>query len=244
MAERFRSGATPLLPKESKGLRMQSVYYNRMRNLPVVLLVALAVPCVRAQQSQSPPMRTSIIESHEGLTVGVDPWTTSSRYRGKFKKVTPFSGGVVAIRVSFRNNTDESIKVDLSRIRLTVILGEDENRQELTPLGADDVADAVLFKSPKDPTARRNPLPIPVGKSRGGRDKNWTEFRDDCQNAAVPSSVIAAHGSLEGLVYFDIRGEVDLLQTAHFYVPNLVTMSTNQPLSYFDIDMNRSGSNN
>jgi len=190
-------------------------------------------------------MRTSIVESHEGVTIGVDPWTTSSRYKERFKKVTPFSGGVVAIRVSFRNNTDESIKVDLSRVRLTVTIGENENRQELSPLGADDVADAVLLKArSKDPTARRNPLPIPMGKSKGGRDKNWTEFRDDCQNAAVPSSVIAAHGSLEGLVYFDIRGEVDLLQTARFYVPNLVTMSTNQPLSYFDIDMSHSGSGN
>jgi hypothetical protein len=223
---------------------MQTVYYNRMRNLPASLLLifvtSAAAPFPAFTQQQAPTMRTATMESHEGMTIGVDPWTQSSRYKEKFAKKSPFSGGVVALRVSFRNNTDESIKVDLQRIRLTVQLGED-NRQELAPLTAEDVADTVLLKdSGKDPTKRRNPLPIPVGKPTPGRDKNWTELKEACQNAGIPSNVIAAHSSMEGLVYFDIRGEVDLLQTARLYFPNMVKMTSNEPLSYFDIDLGHS----
>ncbi len=68
-------------------------------------------------------------------------------------------------------------------------------------------------------------------------------MRDACQNAGVPSSVVAAHSTVEGLIYFDLRGEMELLQAAHLYVPNLATMGDNQPLSYFDIDLSHSSSN-
>ena len=147
-----------------------------------------------------------------------DHWHRSldaaSRYKERFPKKSPFSKGIVALRVSFRNDSDEGIKIDLPHIRLLLQLNEDE-RQELEPLTADEVADTVLLKNNgKDPTAKRIPLPIPVGKAKPTRDKNWTDFRDDCQNAGMPSSVVAAHGTVEGLLYFDLRGEVELLQYA------------------------------
>ena len=62
------------------------------------------------------------------------------------------------------------------------------------------------------------------------------EFKEACQNAGMPSSVIGAHGTMEGLVYFDMRSEWDLLQTARLYVPDLQKMSTKEAISYFDID--------
>ena len=151
-------------------------------------------------------------------------------------------GGVVGLHVTIRNNSDESVKVDLQRIRLLLILGE-ESRQELTPMTPDDVADSVLLKGSKDPTQRRNPLPIPVGKPNPSRDKNWTDFKNDCQNASIPSPVVSAHSSIDGLVYFDLRSEWDVLQNAKLYVPNLVAMATNTPLSYFEIDLGHGAEN-
>jgi len=223
---------------------MQTVYYIPMRKNLAPLVFLVAAVCLAAQDNQptSKPLRAPYLDSHEGMTVGVDPWTTASRYKEKFSKKSPFSGGVVALYVSFRNESDKSVKVDLQRMRLLVQVSEDE-KQELEPLSADDVADTVLLKpSTKDPTARRLPLPVPVPKPKSGRDSNWTNFRDACQNAAVPSSVVASHSTLEGLVYFDIRGEVDLLQTARFYVPNLVRIGDNQLISYFDIGLGHSPS--
>jgi hypothetical protein len=224
---------------------MQTIHYSLMRKLFACLLFACLGAILLAQNSAQAPKQqhASIVDSHEGMTVGVDPWTNASRYKEKFPKKSPFSGGVVALHVSFRNDTDKGMRVDLQRIRLLVQVSEDE-RQQLEPLSPDDVADTVLLKeSGKDPTKRRIPLPVPIGKPKPGRDAKWTDFRDACQNAAVPSSVIAAHGAVEGLVYFDLRGEVDLLQTARLYVPNLVTMGDNQPISFFDIDLGHNSSN-
>jgi hypothetical protein len=59
----------------------------------------------------------------------------------------------------------------------------------------------------------------------------------------MPSSVIGAHSTMEGLVYFDLRGEWDLLQTARLYVPDLERMTTKQAILYFDIDFSRNPSN-
>lgn len=220
---------------------MQTAYYSLMRILLACLLaVGFDFPLFAQSTNQTQPVsRDAIRDSHEGVTIGVDPWTTASRYKDKFPKKSPFAGGVVAIHVRVQNDNDQGIKVNLQRIRLLVQVDED-NRQELEPLSADEVADAVLLKdNGKDPTARRNPLPIPVGKPRPGRDGNWTAMRDACQNAGVPTTVIGAHSFVEGLVYFDLRGEVELLQSARLYFPALTTMGSNQPISYFDIRLGK-----
>ena len=224
---------------------MRTVYYNLMRNVVALVVLAAVSLSARAQSPSIPsqdvpkttPMKAQFTDTHEGMTIGVEPWTQASVYKQKFPKKSPFSGGVVALQMTFKNDSDESIKVDVQSIRLLLLIGED-NRQELSPLTAEDVADTVLLSNNgKDPTQRRNPLPIPVGKPRPSRDKNWVELKDACQNAGVPSSVVAAHSTVVGLVYFDLRSEWDLLQNAKVYLPSLVSMSTRRPLSYFEIDL-------
>jgi hypothetical protein len=224
---------------------MQTVYYSLMKKLlAVVVVVFLGISLGRvAAGQQSRPLRTSILDAHEGVTIGVEPWTQANRYKEKFPKKTPFGAGVVALRLSIRNDNDEAVKLNLQRIRLLVLL-DPENRQELQTLSADDVADTVMLKqNGKDPTARRSPIPLPISRPKPTRDKNWEEFQAACQNAGMPSSVIGAHSTMEGLVYFDLRGEWDLLQTARLYVPDLQRMTSKQAISYFDIDFSRNSSN-
>jgi hypothetical protein len=224
---------------------MQTVYYSLMKKLlAVVVVVVLGILLGRvAAGQQGKPLRTSILDAHEGVTIGVDPWTQASRYKEKFPKKTPFAAGIVALRLSIRNDNDEAVKLNLHRIQLLVQLDAD-NKQELEALTADDVADAVMLRqNGKDPTARRLPIPLPISRPKPTRDKNWEEFHGDCQNAGIPSGVIGAHSTMEGLVYFDLRGEWDLLQTARLYVPDLQRMTSNQAISYFDIDFSRNSSN-
>ena len=224
---------------------MQTVYYSLMRNLLALLLLAASAKPLPAQDGAktAAPRPGSLVDSHEGVSIWIEPWIQAGRYKEKFPKKSPFNGGIVAIHVTFSNDNEQGVKVDLQRIRLLVQIGED-NRQELAPLSAEDVADTVLLKANgKDPTSRRVPLPIPVGQSKPSRDAKWTELRDACQNAGVPSGVLAAHSTVAGLIYFDLRGEIDLLQTAHLYIPNLANMGDNQPLSYFDIDLSHGSSN-
>jgi hypothetical protein len=226
---------------------MTKVYYSLMRNpvialpCPVVCALALAGLALGGQPPQA-SLKAASLESHEGLTVSALPWTDPAQYKEKFPKKSPFAGGVLAVQVSFRNDSEESVRVNLERIRLTVQLGDD-NRQEVPSLNSEELADAVLKPKVKDPTASRGPkLPIPVGGgSKGGRDKHWAELQTEAQNAGVPSSVVAAHSTVQGLLYFDLQDQFDLLQNAHLYVPQLVQMQSGRALTFFDIDLSRHG---
>jgi hypothetical protein len=223
---------------------MRKVYYNPMRKLTLILallgLVSLVGILEAAQQPAS--LRAASLESHEGMTITAQPWTESSLYKEKFPKKSPYASGILAVQVAFRNDSDESMKVDLERIRLTVRIDED-NRQQLEPMTAEQVANETLTPSRRDPTATRKRFPFPTGAPKTGKDKNWYELQKNAENAAVPSSVVAPHSTVQGLLYFDLQGQFDLLGTAHLYVPNLIVLEKNHPLLYFDIDLSRPGSN-
>ena len=186
-----------------------------------------------ANQSTS-TLQTSSLESHEGLTISARPWMDAAKYKEKFPKKSPFAAGVLAVQVAFRNDSDQSLKVGLDRIRLSFNL-DDENRQELEPMKAAEVADAVLHPGAKDPTKRvRLPLPITPPSNKG---KDFQEIQNQAQNAAVPSGVVAAHSTVQGLLYFDMQGQFDLLHTAHLYIPDVAIMGKDQGLTYFEIDL-------
>jgi len=216
---------------------MRKIHYNLMRRaaLRIPLVAAgLLGSCASAQQQS--PLRTAALESHEGLTVSAAPWTDAAKYKEKFPKKSPYAAGILAVQVSFRNDSDDSVKVNLSRIRLTVHL-DSENTQELPSLSPEELVQAVLKPGGKDPTATRKKLPLPVPLPKGGKDKNADELQRQAQDAGVPTGVIAPRSTVQGLLYFDLQNQFDLLDTAHLYVPELVLMRENRPLTYFDIDL-------
>ena len=198
---------------------------------------ASAPPYVAFQGAKQSPLQTSALESHEGITISARPWTDAALYKEKFPKKSPFAAGVLAVQVAFRNDSEQSVKVGLDRIRLSFTL-EDDSRQELEPMKAADVADAILRPGGKDPTARRR-LPVPITPSSSSKGKDFTELQNQAQNAAVPSSVVAAHSTVQGLLYFDMQGQFDLLHTAHLYVPDVTPMGKQEGLTYFEIDLSR-----
>ena len=168
------------------------------------------------------------------MTISALPWTDAAKYKEKFPKKSPYAAGIIAIQISFRNDSDESMRVGVSRIRLTVHLDAD-NVQELQSLSPEEVA-AIVLKPQKDPTSRsRVPLPLPVPSGGGGGKA--AELQKEAQDAAVPTGVIAPHSTVRGLLYFDLQNQFDLLQTAHLYVPDVVLMSGNRALTFFDIDL-------
>jgi hypothetical protein len=214
-----------------------------MRKLTVFLpLLGLCLMAAIPGGSQQPAsMKTASLQSHEGMTISATPWTDARLYKEKFPKKSPYAAGVLAVQVAFRNDSDDSVKINLDRIRMSVLI-EDDNRQELAPLTAGELADAVLRPGAKDPTAqRRLPFPVPAGAPKTGKDKNWTELQTQAQNAAVPTSVAAPHSTIQGLLYFDLQGQFDLLSTAHLYVPDILVMQKNRSLTYFEIDLSRPG---
>jgi len=210
-------------------------------------VAALRIPVITAfllgtfAGAQQAPLQPAARDSHEGMTISAAPWTDAAKYKEKFPKKSPYSAGIVAVQVSFRNDSDDSVKVNLSRIRMTVHL-DSENTQELPSLSAEELAQAVLKPGGKDPTATRKKLPLPVPLPSNGKNKNLDELQRQAQEASVPTGVIAPHSTVQGLLYFDLQNQFDLLDTAHLYVPELVLMRGNRALTYFDIDLGQRGS--
>jgi hypothetical protein len=223
---------------------MRKVYYNSMRKLsaavPFLAACLMAGAYAGAQQTdlQRASLKTASLETHEGLTISAQPWTDASLYKEKFPKKSPFAAGIVAMQVVFRNDSNESMKVSLDRIRLSFQIDQD-NRQELQALSPGQVADQVLKPGGKDPSKSRSKIPLPVSIPRSGNDKRWTELEQQAETAGVPANVVAPHSSVQGLLYFDLQGQFDLLNGARLYVPDVLVMENNRSLTYFEIDLSR-----
>jgi hypothetical protein len=225
---------------------MQKLYYSWIANtyrLPVAFLLPLALapiplfppPAISQQQSVAKPITTSSLDSHDGLTVAADPWLSAERYRSTFPKKSPYTAGVLAIKVTFRNDSDDSVRIGLNRIRLNLTF-DDNNRQDLPPLSSELLTDAVLHPRVKSNKPR---IPLPIPTSQGGRDKHWEEYKKLAEDAGLHSSVVAPHSSIEGLLYFDLQDQFDLLRNAHLYIPDLTALEKDRNLMYFDIDLSR-----
>lgn len=225
---------------------MKRVYYNSVailaRTVAVLAACVLAGAYAGAQQNirQQAPLKTTSLETHEGLTISAQPWTNAAQYKEKFPKKSPYAAGIVAMQVVFRNDSNESLKVGLSRIRLSFQIDQD-NRQKVQALTSAQVADEVLKPGGKDPSKSRQKIPLPVSIPRSGNDKKWKELEEQAENAGFPASVIAPHSTVQGLLYFDLQGQFDLLNGAHLYVPEIVAMETNRSLTYFEIDLSGPG---
>jgi hypothetical protein len=227
---------------------MRKVYYNSMWKLatlywavPFLAACLMATAYAGAQQTgaQRASLKTASLETHEGLTISAQPWTDAALYKEKFPKKSPFAAGIVAMHVVFRNDSNESMKVSLDHIRLSFQVDED-NRQELQALTPAQVADQVFKPGGKDPSQSRPRIPLPVGVPHSGNDKHWTELEQQAENAGVPANVIAPHSTVQGLLYFDLQGQSDLLNGARLYVPDVLVMENNRSLTYFEIDLSKS----
>jgi hypothetical protein len=238
-SRRRATQGNPALPPGIEGLVTRKVYYNPMRKL-TLFLPFLTAPLLLAHQgtSQQPTsLKTTSLESHEGMTITARPWTDPALYKEKFPKKSPFAAGIVAIQIAFRNDSDESMKVNLERIRLNITLSE-EDHQSLYPLTPEEAADVITHPGSRNITMRR--LPIPLGGPKVGHDKKWMEVQKSLSDAGVHASIAAPHSTVQGLVYFDLRSQFELLNSAHLYVPEIVSIEKNRGLLYFEIDLSRS----
>lgn len=220
---------------------MRKVYYNLMRKLTLILpILAASLLAVRYGASQQPvSLKTASLESHEGMTITARPWTDPALYKEKFPKKSPYAAGIIALQVVFRNDSDDSMKINLERIRLNVALSE-EDHQALNPLSPEEATDVIMNPGAKDPTKTRKKFPFPTGAPKLGHDKHWSEVEKTLEEAAVQSSVVAPHSSVQGFLFFDLRSQFELLNSAHLYVPEVVAIEKNRGLLYFEIDLSRS----
>jgi len=218
---------------------MRKVYYNRMKiaRTAALLFIPLSLAATAGQQQPvGKPITTASLDSHDGLTVAADPWLSAERYKPTFPKKSPYGAGILAIKVTFRNDSSDSIRIGLERIRLNLSFDE-SNRQDLPALTSEQLADAVLHPRIKGSSKPR--LPIPLPSSSGGRDKNWQQYQKLAEDAGLHANVVAPHSTADGLLYFDLQGQFELLSNAHLYIPELLALEKNRNLMFFDIDLSR-----
>jgi hypothetical protein len=229
----------PAQPPGIEGPKMRKVYYNPMRKLTLILIVLAAFPLAAQQAASQQPssLKTTSLESHEGMTITARPWTDPELYKEKFPKKSPYAAGIVAVQVVFRNDSDDSMKINLERIRLNVALSEDD-RQSLYPLTSEQAADVITHPGSQNVTIKR--LPIPLGGPKIGHDKKWVELEKSLNDAGVQASIVAPHSTVQGLLYFNLRSQFDLLTASRLYVPEIVAIEKNRDLMYFEIDLSRS----
>jgi hypothetical protein len=212
-----------------------------LRKLSLIAVYALAFALLfrgAPARAQADPAVLSAKDTHQGLLVAADPYSSAARSKIKFGKHTPFEGGILAVDVYFRNDNDSPVRINPDTVRLS--LGEEgRGRQRLDAISADDVADRTLLKSPKDPRGPRIQIPLPGGIGRSGRDKNWQEFDGILRSAAMSSSVIPPHGAVHGCFYFDIAGHFDWLADTTLEIPDLSFMIGDKPLFFFEIDLSK-----
>lgn len=222
---------------------VQTRYYKPMRLRTIVLLgmiVAAGAWGLAAGRSraQSVVPSAAAAESHEGVTITAQPWTEPADYKPRFPKKTPLTAGLVGVQLTIQNDSAAAVRVNLERIRLIVTLDE-ESRQNLAPLSAEDVAELILKGGSSDPTATRKRIPLPMGIPKTGRSKEWTQIEDAARAAGVPGSVIPPHGKVQGLLYFDLARQYDLLHSARLYIPEVTNIEKGRSLLYFELEFSK-----
>lgn len=176
-------------------------------------------------------------DSHQGLLIAADPYTSADRYKERFGKHTPYEGGIIAIDLFFRNDNDLPIRINLKTMQLLLSV-PGYSRQRLEPLSPEEVADRVLAKPAKDPTPR---FPVPrVGPPSSKHDKNWEEFAGSVRSAALGTDLLPPHATTHGFVYFDIDRRYDWISNARMEIPDLSFMNDPKPLFFFEIDLDPS----
>ncbi len=207
-----------------------------------LILFALWVGWAAALGQTSAPARAPSVDpaslpahdSHQGLLVASDPYTSSNRYKEKFGKHTPYEGGIIAIELYFRNDNDLPIRINLKTMQLLMTV-PGYSRQRLDPLSPEEVANRVLTKPAKDPTPR---FPVPrVGPPPSKHDKNWEEFAGDLRSAALNTDLLPPHATTHGFVYFDIDRHYEWISDARLEIPDLAFMNDTKPLFFFEIDL-------
>jgi hypothetical protein len=217
----------------------------RPRRLALTLAIATGLwlgggPSVFAQKdgtktSQAPTAASGPLlqhDTHDGLTIQADPYTSSSRSKEKFGKADPYAVGILPVEVTLRNESSSVIRVDINTIQLEVRL-RTGGRQDLDWLSAEDVA--ALIAHPAGAGAPSRPriagLPIPGG------DKKADKLAEILKPLTLDADTIPPMGAVHGFVYFNVSHQMALTDNAVLYIPDAVILPSKKALMFFEVPL-------
>jgi hypothetical protein len=201
----------------------------------LLALSAIAGSVALALAAQVDPLTLQTRDAHQNLLVAGDPYLSAERYKVPFGKKSPYEGGILAIDVYFRNDNDSPIRIDLESVRL-VVSPPGEDRQRLTPLSPEEIADRLVLTARSSPSAPRLPIPLPGSGRNSSKGKAWDEMVTTLRSVGLVTEVLPPRKTIHGFLYFDMNHQYDETRYSHLYIPDLMFMTDKRPLLFFEID--------
>ena len=199
-------------------------------------------PALPAQQSPTqatapPPATIPARDHHEGLTVSAEPCIDPAKAEQIFGKQNPYKGGILAVEVSFHNETPQPMRLTMNTIRLE-IGAPGEIRDKVESLSPRQVARLIVYPagSPNVGTKRR----LPTGLGGPAHDKKVDKLTDELRPFALDADVIPPLATIHGYLFFDVDNDFALVPDAVLYVPDVKVIQGNKPLMFFEIPLGQS----
>lgn len=197
----------------------------------VALLLALATPAFAAKKEAPPVLAATAYVSHEThekehVTVAAEPFDT--REKGNFFRLDYSGHSILPIRLIIANDSDAPL--DLNQVRIQLIASDGTKLPAATP----EELNRRLFRF-NDIKQKRIPgtpityRPTPVDK----------KILDDDKDFSFTQTIIPAHSSANGFLFYDIRDLDDPpLRGTELYVKMMHTKQDGKDTELFAFSVN------
>jgi len=207
-----------------------------MRTTSLFAAMLVAGACAFAQ-TPAPPGRPASAsaslahDTHDGLTISVDPYTEAGRSKQKLGKADPFPEGILPVEVFMWNETDQPLRINLSTVQLEV--RPESGRQDVDSLTVAEVASIIVHpEGTPEPHTRRFPIGIP-----DATDKKVDKLVEVLQPFALDSDVVPPMGQIHGFLFFNVSHNVSLVKNASLYVPDVTMIPSKKALIFFEVPL-------
>ena len=194
-----------------------------------IVLLALT-----ALAQQPDPATWLARDSHEGLLLAADPYSSAARSKVKFGKKHPVDFGILPLEVVFRNDNDKPLLVEPTAIRL-LLEPPGGQRQQLEPMTVEEVLEMMLYRHGPDMTMPRRPLPLP--KSKPDRSMEYLELESRIRPHALEMFLIPPKSTVRGFLFFHMGRRMENVRYARLYLPDVRFFHNKQPLFFFEVDL-------
>jgi hypothetical protein len=209
---------------------------ERMTRLPV-LLAAMILCCGHVLAQSIPASRTLSADrvsaslphqTHDGITLSADPYDSLPRIKKNFKNGDLWRAGVVPVEVTFQNDSEYPVRIDLNTITLDAP-GPGVEPERLRSLKATDVGYAIV-----NPTGPPN-TEHPYDDTRATWDAKSEAIKID--RVILKKDLIPAKSSIHGFLFFRIGRDMRLIVKSSIDVPDVFLEPSEKALMFFEVPM-------
>lgn len=203
----------------------------------LVAAATLAPPLAHAKDKprQAPPAKAakdyvaSDTHDKEHVTIGVEPCDDPKAC--PYFRLPYIQHGFLPVRVVVTNDGDKALSLD--DVRIQFISGN----HDVIPAATPEDINRRLFSRRSAEGTRIPGLPVPVTIHHAPVDKQVTA---DDNDFGFPGTVVNAHSSLSGFLFYDVRDLDDpVMRDAEIYVKMVKTLDGKQELFPFSMPLNK-----